>query len=206
MTVIFSDDFSAALSGTNWSDEAGVWSTGSGVLACSTSNLRVLKTTTSAHASITDVKVSANRASATFDGCLIVRSTVAGATSNTGSCYFLNWFDTNTIQIFRRVTTTNSQIGTDITATHVNGSKVSLQVTGSGATVTLKAFVDDVEVGSRDDTSGSRITTGGQTGFFVFSNASRFDNFSVDDLAGAGGGQAPRSSAFLRMMSNASGY
>lgn len=189
MAILFTDNFASALNATNWLDEAvgPVWSTTGGLLACSTSNLRVLKTTTSAHAALVDVKVSAKRASATFDGCIICRSTVSDATSTTGSCYFLNWFDTNTIQIYRRVTNANSQVGTDITATHINGSRISLEATGSGATVTLNAYVDDVLVGSRSDTSGSRIVTGGQCGFFVFNSSSRFDDFEVDDLIAVGG-------------------
>lgn len=192
MTILFTDNFAATLSATNWLDEAAapVWSTTGGLLACSTSSLRVLKTTTSAHAALIDVKASAKRASGTnFDGCLVVRCTITDPTSTTGSGYFMNWFDANTIQIFRRVTNTNSQIGLDITATHVNGSRLSLEATGSGATVTLNAYVDDVLVGTRTDSSGPRIVTGGQCGFFVFNNTSRFDDFEVDDLIVIGGGQ-----------------
>lgn len=192
MATLFSDDFALTLSATNYLDEAvgPVWSTTGGLLACSTNNLRVLKTTVLAHAAIADVKASCTRASGTnFDGCLVIRSTVSDATSTTGSCYFINWFDTNKIQVFRRVTNTNTQIGADITATHTNGSKLSFEATGVGATVTLKTYVDDVLVDTRTDTSGPRIVNAGQTGFFVFNNSSRFDNFLVEDVAAAGGGK-----------------
>lgn len=183
MTVLFSDNFSAALSGTNWSDEAGVWSTGSGVLGCSTNNFRVLNTTTTAHPATADVRVSAKRSSATFDGCVLARSNVSGATSSVGNCYFLNWFDSNTLQFFRRIAGVNNQVGTDVTATHANGDTIGLQVTGTGATVTLTAYVNGVQVGTVGDTAGTRIVVAGQTGIVGFNLNSRYDDFSVDDLA-----------------------
>lgn len=189
MTVIFSDDFAAALNTTNWQDEASptVWSTGSGVLACSTNNFRVLETTTTAHAAIADVLVTVKRSSATFDGCVIARSSVSDATSTTGNCYFLNAFDTNTLQFFRRIGSVNTQVGSNVTATFANGDTFGLKVTGTGATVTLTAYVNGIQVGTIGDTSGPRIVVAGQTGVVGFNLNSRYDDFSVDDLAVVGG-------------------
>jgi hypothetical protein len=48
---------------------------------------------------------------------------------------------------------------------------VSISASGSGATVTLELFVDDVSLGTIADSSGSRITSG-YSGFYVLADAS----------------------------------
>lgn len=187
MSVVFQDPFVGTLSATNWLDEAtpAVWSIDTGELACSTNNFRILKTTGTAHAALVDVQVTARRASGTnFDGCVVARCTITDATSTTGSCYFLNIFGTNSVEFFRRVNSTNTQIGGTFTAAHADGDLFSLKVIGNGATIVLTAYINGVQVATVNDTSGPRITTGGQTGLVVFHNSTRFDDFSVDNTIG----------------------
>lgn len=189
MSVVFSDAFGSALDTvTNWKDEAAVWSTSGGVLLSSTSNFRALQTTTSAHAALADCRVTARRASGTFDGCIYARGNITGATSDAGSCYMLNIFGTDQwelTRITRPSTTVNLVTAGDVgyVVTHVNGDLFGLEVTGTGATVTLKLLLNGAQVGPDVSDSGAgRITAAGQCGFRTFSTASRFDDFSVDDL------------------------
>lgn len=187
MAVIFSDDFNrASLGTTNWSDETGTWSIESStILACSTGSFRVLNTTTTAHAAIADVMVTAKRASATGDWGIIARSSMSGATSTTGNCYIFNIYETDTVEFIRRIGNTSNTIGTAFTGVpHANGDTYSLKVTGSGATVTLTGYINGVQVATVGDTAGNRITVAGQTGFVGFNSSSRYDDFSVDDLSG----------------------
>jgi hypothetical protein len=186
MTILYENDFSTDLA--DFDDEAGVWSIISGELACSTPNFRHLKTKTSAHAAVADCQVEAVRKSATFEGAVWLRSNISGAISDSGNGYGLNLNPPSTIELIRRVAGVSSVITTR-TATLANGDKWKLRAEGTGATVTLKIFLNDVQQGADHlDTAGSRIVAAGQTGFITFSTSSRFDSFKVEDLAS---GSAP---------------
>lgn len=185
MTVIFSDDFNrASLGTTNWSDEAGVWSIDSSIqLASSSSSFRVLNTTTNAHGALADCKLTFTRRSATFDGAVVARSTISGATSGTGSCYVINPFNNNEVDIIRRVAGVNTSIGSITGITHANGDVIAVEVLGTGATVTFNVYKNGSLLGTVQDSSGLRIVTAGQTGFVVFTSSCRFDDYSVDDTS-----------------------
>lgn len=184
MTVIFSDDWSSgSINATNWTDESGTWGVVTGEVRCTQAAQRHLKTTTAAHAAIADVLVTVRRASATnFDGGPVARSNVTGSSPTVGSCYLLDAFDTNTIEVYRRVTNVNTLL-TSITATHADGDLIGLRVTGTGASVLLEVLVNGVVVGSVSDSNAARITAAGQTGHWSFVASSFMDDFSVDDLA-----------------------
>lgn len=189
MTVIFSDNFNrASLGTTNWADDTGTYSIESStVLACSSGAFRAINTTVTAHAAIADVMVTAKRASVTFDGCLIARSSMNGATSTAGDCYFMNIFETDSLEFFRRIGSSSNLLGSTFTGvTHSNGDTFSLKVTGTGATVTLTGYINGVQVATLGDSSGARILVPGQTGFVGFNASSRYDDFSVDNLLGGG--------------------
>lgn len=188
MSIIFSDDFNrASLGTTNWSDEGGVWSiSGSTILAVSSANFRVLNTTTTAHAAIADCRVKFTRASATFDGAMVVRSNVSGATSASGNCYVLNPFGTQ-FDVIRRIAGVNTTLSGGLTGlTSANGDVWEVLVQGTGATVTFDIYQNTNLRGQITDSGATRILVAGQTGFVTFSASSRFDDFSVDDLAGGG--------------------
>lgn len=190
MTVIFSDDFASSLNTTNWLDNAApaVWSTSSGEVTCSTANFRALQTTTSAHAAIADCKVKAKIAStvATFEGAVIARSNISGAISDSGNAYILHFFTSDDVRLLRRVGGVNSSIATR-TQAFADGDTFALEVTGIGATVTLKIFHNDVQLGADvSDAAGSRIVAAGQTGLVVFGTGVFMDDFEVDDLIDPG--------------------
>jgi hypothetical protein len=188
MTVIFSDDFSAATFGsTNWSDESGTWATVTGEVRCSQAAQRQLKTTTTAHAAIADCRVTARRASgASFDAGLVVRSSITGSNPTTGNGYILNVFGTQDLELIRRVAGVNTTIDTR-TQAHADGDTFGLEVTGTGATVTLKIYINGVQVGADvSDSNAARITAAGQTALWSFAANSFMDDFSVDDLSAGG--------------------
>lgn len=185
MAVIFSDTFDTSINATNWTDESGQWAVVGAEVRCGQAAQRHLKTTTTAHAAIADCRVTARRASASgFDAGIVVRSNVTGSTPSTGNCYILNIFGTQDIEVIRRVAGVNTTIATR-TQAHADGDLFALEVTGTGATVTLKVFINGAQVGANiDDTNAARITAAGQTGFWNFAINSFMDDFSVDNLVG----------------------
>lgn len=79
-------------------------------------------------------------------------------------------------------------LATSSTVTYANGATPSIEfiVTGSGATVTLELKVGGSTLLTTTDTSGSRITTAGYTGFWLHSGAAQgffLNSMSSDDLA-----------------------
>lgn len=68
--------------------------------------------------------------------------------------------------------------------------KVRLEVSGTGATVTLKLFVDDVEKVSTTDSSVDRVTSGTQAGLTTAGSTQNiFDDFTGGDLGGTVAGR-----------------
>jgi hypothetical protein len=190
MSTIFSDSFTRANSGTidatNWIEIAtGNWDLVSN--AVTSASAGQLITTTSAHAAIADCKATAKCVSAPagFDGGLMVRATTDGL-----NCYFLDAIrSAGTLSVFRKVANVDTQLGADITGlTIANGDTYTLEVSGTGATVTLKAYQNGVQRGSNfTDSSGSRITSAGQTGIIEFTGASvTWDDFLAENLVAGG--------------------
>lgn len=60
-----------------------------------------------------------------------------------------------------------------------DGSTFLVRVTGTGATVTVKVFVNGVEKDSADDTSASRITTAGHAGIWTYYENNYWDDFEA---------------------------
>jgi hypothetical protein len=189
MSTLFSDNFnranSATIDATNWVEDAsGNWDLVSNAVTSASGGQLV--TTTSAHAAVADCKatVTVPSAPAGFDGGVMVRATTDGQNG-----YFLDAIrSAGSISVWRRVASADVQIGADITGlTIANGDTYSLEVSGSGATVTLKVYQNGVQKGSNfSDASGSRITTAGQAGIIDFTGATTtYDDFLLEDLAAA---------------------
>ncbi len=198
MTTLFSDNFNradnATVDATNWTENAaGDWSIVSNKVR-SVNPLTVLVTKTAAHAAVADCKVSYKRAltGSSWDTGVLVRTNSTGTTG-----YFLDPIGTgpsSTMDIWRidGALTSDVQIGTTATGLDLNdGDTYALEVSGTGATVTLKAYLNGALVLTVTDTSGSRVTAAGQTGIINWNNTNDFDDFLVEDLGGGGGAVAP---------------
>lgn len=187
MTVIFSDNFNRAdsdtVDATNWTEVTDVDILSNqvrGVIA-SGGAWPIIYTTTSAHAAIADVKVTVTQVESTGDGGPCARVTESDATP---TMYSLDAFS-NTLETLRYNNSATATVLQSSSITSVANGVVALQVTGSGATVTLKAYYQGVQVGADiSDSSASRITAAGQTGIQIFATGADgdYDDFSVDDL------------------------
>jgi hypothetical protein len=96
-----------------------------------------------------------------------VRGSENGATT---SGYYLDGYNSNTVELFRRVAGSVTSLGTR-TRTHADRDIYTLEVSGSGATVTLKAYKNGVQLGANfSDTNAARITATGQAGVIAWAN------------------------------------
>lgn len=82
------------------------------------------------------------------------------------------------------------------TQTIVDGDTVSLEVTGTGETVTLNGYKNDVLIGALTgltDTSGSRITAAGLPGVYGFASGATLygDDWEGGDITVGGGSVVP---------------
>lgn len=191
--TLFSDDFNrannATVDATNWTENAaGDWSITTNKVR-SVNPITALVTTTSAHAAIANVKVSYKRAltGSSWDTGILVRANSTGT-----SGYFLDPIGTgpaSTMDIWRidgPAMTNDVQVGSTVTGlTLADGDVYGLEVSGTGATVTLKAYLNGALVLTVTDTTGSRITSPGQTGIINWNNTNDFDDFLVESLAGS---------------------
>jgi hypothetical protein len=67
----------------------------------------------------------------------------------------------------------------------------AIEVSGTGATVTVKTYKNGSQVGATySDTNANRKTSGNYAGFHAIFNSSVWDDFTVDDLS-AGGSTTP---------------
>jgi hypothetical protein len=67
-----------------------------------------------------------------------------------------------------------------------SGNLMEMQVTGTGATVTIVLRYNGAAVTTISDTAADRITVTGRWGLYGFVNNNLYDDFSLDDLtAGA---------------------
>lgn len=187
-TSLFSDDFNradnATVSATNWTENAaGDWSIVSNKVR-SVNPLTVLVTKAAAHAAIADCKVTLKRAltGTSWDVGVLVRTNSTGTTG-----YFADPLGTgpsSTLDIWRidGSLSTDVQIGGTVTVDINDGDIYALEVSGTGATVTLKAYINGVLKLTVTDSSASRITAAGQTGIINWNNTNDFDDFLVEDL------------------------
>lgn len=188
--TLFSDDYNRAdgAPGANYTQAGGGadYTIVTNELNCVCSGNQSLAVTSIAD--VANVKVTFKRASgAGYDAGVHVRSSFGGATSNTGSGYVLNASGT-TIEIIRRIGGANTIVGSKAGLTLADNDVIAVEISGTGATVTFRIFLNTVEqTPALTDTSGSRITTAGKVGFYVFNAGSMHDDLLVEDVAAPAG-------------------
>lgn len=189
MTTLFSDSFT----GTNGDnlrlgayEGSGAWTIDTNQALSSTGGAFSLCATRSTTlTAVADVKVTVKRSSAAgFDGGVAARvsnATVAGVET----CYYLD-MDSSVpgLAVFRRIAGVDTLLDTYNTGPFASGDIFGLEVTGTGATVTLKIWQSGVAVKTITDTNAARITAAGQVGIFSYVSAHRFDDLLVE-TAGA---------------------
>lgn len=185
MAVLYTTNFSSDDLATNWTVVTGTWAVTGGVLRVSAGGTpRIIRTDSTAYAAVADMRVDVKYAAGTsFDGGPTVRHQSAADT-----CYYVEASATG-IDVFRRVAgvdsaTLGSRSGAAL------GDTIGLEVTGVGATVTLKVFKNGVQQGADIlDTNAARIVAAGWGGILEWSSTGDqdFDDFSVDDLVSGGG-------------------
>lgn len=196
MSTLFLDNFTRADAGnlgSNWdADDSGTnidWDldTNTAEAQGDQSHGNWIRTTSSAHADTADVKITAVHITATPNGGITGRVTAVGA-SPTGYSLFAS---SNNITAFRTNAGTEVQLGSGSSVTLTAGQGPSLELSGVGATVTVKTYYNGVLKETISDSSASRLTTAGRTGLTNWASVgtnSRWDDFLVEDLAGGGGG------------------
>lgn len=116
--------------------------------------------------------------------------------------YYARWYTvgaTDVIQLYRFVAGAVTQLGSDVNANFTTGTTraLKLEVTGTGATVTVNVYIDGSGTPSitYPDTDATRITATGKAGFRLGYGGSstpsdttclHLDNFSADDVGGGG--------------------
>jgi hypothetical protein len=190
VSILFSDNFNIADTsslGANYTEAQGDSAIVSNKIRIGSINGSVpgiLLTTTSAHPDTTDVAVSATQAATGSDGGPFARCTDSDTTP---TLYGVDSYPA-TIEIYRH---DNNGVGTLLRTsanTQAANAIVRLEVTGTGATVTLKQFYNGVQKGAdASDGSANRITTAGRTGIYNWVNggttARDYDDFLVEDFA-----------------------
>jgi hypothetical protein len=192
VSTLFSDNFTradnATVDATNWQENtAGDWSIVSNrVRAIAGTGPMTCLTTASAHAGTTDVKVSATQVSSSGDGGPVARWT-AGTSGATSTGYVLDAAP-GVCEIYRFDGTATGVLLRTSVQSLVANAILRLEVTGTGATVTLKQFYNDVQKGAdASDGSASRIVTAGRTGIHSWATGANgdYDDFLAEDFASA---------------------
>jgi len=199
MATLYSDNFNRATLSTG-----GFWQAGENITLDTTAtivssiNLRMssgstpsmVRTTTTAHAATADMKVTITRitSGSGFDGGPVGRAT------GTNTYYYLDAYGTNTISLFRRVAGSDSASLGDRTSSHAANDNFSIEVSGTGATVTIRLYKNGVKLGADiSDNNAARITAAGQSGVMSWVNVNQdYDDFLVEDLGGGGGGSVAK--------------
>jgi hypothetical protein len=103
--------------------------------------------------------------------------------------YAVQVYSGTAIEIYRYKTGVGASLLRTATITQVANGVIRLEVTGSGATVTLKQFYNGVQQGAdAEDTGPGRITVAGFTGVHSFLESDTpggvgdYDNFLVQDF------------------------
>lgn len=189
MSVIFTDAFTRADStalGANWTELSGdsqILTNRLRLPAPPGSNPMSATTTTSAHAAIADCKVQVTQVSVSGDGGPIARVV------NNLNLYAVDVY-TGRCELYRHDNTgSGTLLGSGVSITQVANGVIGLEVSGAGATVTVKSYYQGVLKETVGDASANRITTARQTGVYNWASAANadYDDFSVDDLVVAGG-------------------
>lgn len=100
-------------------------------------------------------------------------------------CYVLN-DGTDALKVDRVNNDAVTNLFNNTSQTWADGDTVSVEVTGTGATVTLRAFRNDVQVGSDiSDSNASRLTAAGKPGIYAYQGSQDTltgDDFSAGDV------------------------
>jgi hypothetical protein len=193
MSAVFTDDFNRANNtalGANWNEARNDSSINTNRMRLgvyTTLGASLVLTTTTAHAAIADCKVQVTQVSGSGDGGPVARVTNSGATPT----YYAVDVYTGACETYRHDAAAAGTLLRTAAITQVANGVIALQVSGTGATVTLKQFYQGTQRGADvSDTSANRITSATQTGIYNWATSAAncdYDDFSVDDLVVAGG-------------------
>lgn len=190
MAVLFSDDFNTGTepNATNWTEVSpGDWDIigTATVRAVSTGGSPgVLLTTSSAHAAITDCKVTVTQVESGGDGGPVARWSGASS-SSTG--YAADVYS-DLCETYRHNNSATGTLLRTAAVTQVANGVIALEVSGTGSTVTLKQYYQGTQRGATvSDTDANRITTAGRTGIYAWTVGANgdYDDFQVEDLVAA---------------------
>lgn len=185
MTVLHADDFNRADSPTvdalkYTGSSIGDFSVAGNRLHAVSSSTFIV-TTANAHAAFVDGKVSITILNnTTLDAGPMIR-----ATSDGSQGYFADYLAaTSIMNVWRRIANSDTQVGPDLTSFSLTiGDKFTIEASGTGTTVTLKVYVNDVIVWTFGDTDAARLTAAGFAGLAHFlPNGVDYDNLLVEDL------------------------
>lgn len=193
MATLFSDDFNIADTsalGANYTESNGDSAIVSNKIRLASfpgsGGPGLLLTTATAHAATTDVAVSATQGATTGDGGPVARCTTGGSTP---TLYDID-VSGAVAEIYRHDASATGTLLRTASVTRVANAVVRLEVTGTGATVTLKQFYNGVQQGAdASDGSANRITTAGRTGIHNWipggTTDRDYDDLLVEDFAAA---------------------
>lgn len=207
MATLFSEPWTRADNtalGANWTEVAGDYAILSNALRDVTqNNASVARTTTSAHAAVADVAVSTTQIATSSDGGPAARLNAGtpanGGGTNASQNYSVDCYSTLS-EIYRFDPAVGNVLLRTTTVSKVANAVLRIEVTGSGATVTVKQFYNGVQQGADvSDGAATRITAAGQTGLLTWSTAAgaSWDDFLVEDFASALS-EPPSGSAVVR--------
>lgn len=169
--------------GANWTTADADWDLDTNTAENQTNQPAVIRTAAAAHADTADLKVQCTHGATGSDGGPVARATAGGATP---TCYVADVFGTECFVHRYNGTGTPTAVGTAGTVSMVANGLIELEVSGTGGTVTLKAYYQSTLEVNTTDTSASRLTTAGRSGLHNWAPLSgadsRYDNFQVDDL------------------------
>jgi hypothetical protein len=163
MAIVFSDNFNRPDStnlGANWSELNGDSSIAGNQLqlpSFSSGNPISARTTTTAHAALTDCRVTVTQVEAgSADGGPVGRFIVAN------KMYAVDLY-TGRCEAYRHdVSASGTLLGSGVGITQVAGSAISLELSGVGLTVIVKTYYQGSLMETINDTSANRIRTAGQ--------------------------------------------
>ncbi len=111
---------------------------------------------------------------------VIVREITNGASHN---CYILDVTSDSTYDVIRNVAGTWTKLVDGGAIGDATGLIVRLEVSGVGATVTLRVYLAGVQVGTDiSDTNAARLVAAGAPGIYSYGNHMILDDWAGGDL------------------------
>lgn len=204
MAQLFSDTFSggdASTLGANWTGDTGStdWDVDTGTAEAQGSNSAGnWVTATSGYTATADVKVTATQISASGNGAVLARVTSLdnGSVFNIGYAVFVSSGGISIVRANGASRFDETQIGSTVGVTQVANGVIALEVSGSGTSTRIKAFYQGVETLNELDSGGGALNGPGRCGLANWASlgtTSRYDTFTIDDLAVGGAAPVRRS-------------